>query len=38
MSTIETIIQLVETLNSNHYAAVVLIALALITHRPPPKG
>ena len=37
MMTIETITELVEVLNSNHFAAVVLIALFAIIKRPPPK-
>ncbi|MDB5748324.1 MAG: hypothetical protein JWP72_3172 [Massilia sp.] len=37
MDMLETLIRLVILLNSNHYAAVVLIALALI-NRPPPKN
>ena len=35
--TTETITELVKVLNSNHFAAVVLIALLAIIKRPPPK-
>lgn len=38
MTTVQALIELIGVLNSNHFAAAVLIALVAINSRKPPKA